>query len=122
MKVIQFNQNFSSHKKRSVNNRTSTVERMGRVENKGNVPAPQTEAGVGATTSSIKAFFTSKAGIILLSVLGTVVITTAVVVPMIVTQQGEDSINSNNSNNNSKNPTSPTIIIDAIPEPTEPAN
>ena len=122
MRVIQFNQNFSSHKKRSVNNRTSTVERMGRVENKGNVPAPQTEAGVGATTSSIKAFFTSKAGIILLSVLGTVVITTAVVVPMIVTQQGEDSINSNNSNNNSKNPTSPTIIIDAIPEPTEPAN
>ena len=110
-KVIQFNQNFSSPKKRSVNNRTSTVERIGTVENNGAMPTSMAEAGVGATTSRIKTFLTSKAGIILLSVIGTVVITTAVVVPLIVTQQGGDDDNSdNNSNINSINQTYPIII------------
>ena len=104
-KVIQFNQ-FSSQKSPSLKNQTSTVQNIGTISN--SVPQVTSIPGTAAT-SSIKAFLTSKAGIILLSVIGTAVIATAVAVPIVVTQSGGNDDN-NSDNNNSEIPADPIIL------------
>ena len=62
------------------------------------MPSPSSSPGVG-TSSALKTFITSKKGIILLSIIGTIVVASAVVVPVVVAQTSKEDENEETNTN-----------------------
>ena len=94
-RVIKFNQNplnfASSAQTSSAIQATTTAANIGTsAAASGAATAATGAAGAAGASAGAGAFFATKAGIILLSVVGTVVVATAVVVPVVVTQTGND--------------------------------
>jgi len=91
-RVIKFNQNplnfASSAQTSSAIQATTTAANIG--TSAAASGAATGAAGAAGASAGAGAFFATKAGIILLSVVGTVVVATAVVVPVVVTQTGND--------------------------------
>ena len=74
----------------SANIQATTVEAVTTAANAGATTAASGAATAATTTSTVGAFFASKAGIAIIAVVGTVVVATAVVVPVVVTQLDND--------------------------------
>ena len=89
-RTIPFNQN-PANAALSINAQASTLQATTTVANAAGTAAASGAATTAATTTStVGAFLASKAGIVLLAVVGTAVVATAVVVPVVVTQTGDD--------------------------------
>ena len=94
-RVIKFNQNplnfASSAQASSSIQATTTAANIGTsAAASGATTAATGAAGAAGASAGAGAFFATKAGIILISIVGTVVVATAVVVPVVVTQTGND--------------------------------
>jgi len=94
-RVIKFSQNplnfaSSAQASSSIQATTTAVNIGTSAAASGATTAATGAAGAAGASAGAGAFFATKAGIILISIVGTVVVATAVVVPVVVTQTGND--------------------------------